>query len=74
MTQIREKTLEMLERMPEDKIVYVFNILQNIEALSAGGEKPEAMSEDDAFATIMRYSRSLPEDFDYKEELNAGNA
>ena len=34
MTRIREKTLAMIEKLPDDKIVYIFNILQNIEALS----------------------------------------
>lgn len=67
MTQIREKTLEMLERLPDEKMVYIFNILQNIEALSLN-EKEQTANED-AFATLMKYSRSLPENFDYKSEL-----
>ena len=40
MTQIRAKTLEMIEKLP-----------------------------DDAFSTLMKYHRTLPEDFDYKAEL-----
>lgn len=71
MTQIRKKTLEMLERLPEEKMIYVFNFLQNIEALSMNGEMPDTETPDDAFATLMKYSRTLPEDFDYKVELEA---
>ena len=67
MTQIREKTLEMLERLPDEKMIYIFNILQNIEAFSST-EKDETVKED-AFATLMKYSGSLPEDFDYRTEL-----
>lgn len=71
MTQIREKTLKMLEKLPDDKLIYVFNILQNIEAFSQSDEIQDLPSRDDAFATLMKYSRSLPEDFDYKAELEA---
>lgn len=34
MTQIKEKTIEMINRLPEEKMIYVFNILQNIEAMA----------------------------------------
>ena len=71
MTQIREKTLKMLEKLPDDKLVYVFNILQNIEAFSQSDKIQNLPSREDAFATLMKYSRSLPEDFDYKAELEA---
>lgn len=71
MTQIREKTLKMLEKLPDEKIIYVYNILQNIEALSQSEKIQDLPSRDDAFTTLMKYSRSLPEDFDYKAELEA---
>ena len=71
MTQIREKTLKMLEKLPDDKLVYVFNILQNIEAFSQSDKIQNLPLREDAFATLMKYSRSLPEDFDYKAELEA---
>ena len=45
MTQIREKTLKMLERLPDD----------NIEALSVSREMPEVETTDDAFSTLMKY-------------------
>lgn len=70
LTQIREKTYEMLERLPDEKMIYVFNILQNIEALSVNEEtKDDEKETDEAFATLMKYSRILPESFDYKAEL-----
>lgn len=71
MTQIREKTLKMLEKLPDDKLIYVFNILQNIEAFSQSDKIQYLPSREDAFETLMKYSRSLPEDFDYKAELEA---
>ena len=34
MTRMKEKAVEVIRRMPEDKMVYVINILQNLEAMS----------------------------------------
>ena len=34
MTRMKEKAVEVIRRMPEDKMAYVINILQNLEAMS----------------------------------------
>ena len=34
MTRMKEKAVEVIHRMPEDKMAYVINILQNLEAMS----------------------------------------
>lgn len=39
MTLIKERAIKMIERMPEDNMLYVMNILQNLEAMSADKEK-----------------------------------
>jgi len=69
MTQIKKKTLEMIERLPDDKVVYVFNILQNIEAFSTNQPIVEIKEAQEAFETLMKFQGTLPEDFDYKAEL-----
>lgn len=71
MTKIREQTLKMIERLPDDKMVYIFNILQNIEAFSMSEKTQDAEISKKAFRTLMKYSGTLPEDFDYKAELEA---
>ena len=71
MTQIREMTLKMIEKLPEEKIIYIFNILQNIEAFSMSQEVQKKDMQEDAFAVLMKYSKTLPEDFDYKAELES---
>ncbi len=38
MTQIRAKTLQLLENLSDEKLIYVFNILQNLEAFSRSEE------------------------------------
>ena len=35
MTQIKEKAIKMIQRMPEDNMLYVINILENMEAMYA---------------------------------------
>lgn len=71
MTKIREKTLEMIENLPDEKIIYIFNILQNIEAFSTEEDAQKFPIRDDAFDTLMKYHKNLPEDFNYKEEMEA---
>lgn len=70
MTEIREKTLKMLEELPDDKMIYVFNILKNIEALSAKEDISDIEERRDAFKTLMQYSGTLPADFGYESEEN----
>lgn len=62
MTQIKEKTIEMINRLPEEKMIYVFNILQNIEALAADEKKTDEENSKDAFETLLMYSGVLKED------------
>ena len=46
MTQIKERAVEMIRRMPEDNMLYVVNILQSLEAMTVDKEKdkPERRS------------------------------
>ena len=34
MTRMKEKAVEVIRRMPEDKMAYVINILQNLDEMS----------------------------------------
>jgi hypothetical protein len=34
MTPVKEKTVELIKRLPDEQVVYVFNILNNIEELA----------------------------------------
>ncbi len=74
MTRIKEKAVEMIQRMPDDDMFYVINILQNLEEMTAkkDTEKEQAMA---AFQDILKYRGRLPEDFDADKELaEAGEA
>lgn len=71
MTRLREQAIEMIKEIPEDKIIYVVNILRNVRDLSDHPQKGE-IQEDDKRILLERleqYRGRLPKDFDYKKEL-----
>ena len=68
MTQIKEKAIRMIQRMPEDNMLYVINILQNLEAMSADKEKDRQKAKM-ALENILNMPKRLPEDFDPDKEL-----
>ncbi len=70
MTRIKEKAVEMIQRMPDDNMFYVINILQNLEEMTANKDtdREQAMK---AFQDLLKFSGRLPEDFDADKELAA---
>lgn len=68
MTRIKERAVEMIQRMPEDDMLYVINILQNLEEMAANKDtdREQAMT---AFQDILKYRGRLPEDFDADKAL-----
>ena len=68
MTQIKERAVEMIRRMPEDNMLYVVNILQSLEAMTVDKEKDKQRARA-ALADILNMEKRLPDDFDEKKEL-----
>ena len=68
MTPIKERAVKMIQRMPEDNMLYVINILQNLEAMSAGKEQ-DSQNAKKALADILNMEKRLPKDVDPKKEL-----
>lgn len=68
MTIIKERAVEMIQRMPEENMLYVMNILQNLEAMSEDKEKDKQKAET-ALKNILEMEKRLPEDFDPEKEL-----
>ena len=68
MTPIKERAIKMIQRMPEDDMLYVINILQNLEAMTADKEK-DRQNAKRALTDIMNMEKRLPEDFDFRKEL-----
>ena len=68
MTQMKERAVELIERIPDEKMFYVINILQNLEEMSSNrpADKKQAM---EALQNVLKFSGGLPEDFDADKEL-----
>ena len=68
MTQMKERAVELIERIPDEKMFYVINILQNLEEMSSNrpADKKQAM---EALQNVLKVSGRLPEDFDADKEL-----
>lgn len=70
MTKLREQAIEMIKEMPEDKIIYVWNILKNVKDLSEEPNREDLLSEKgQALQILQKFKGRLPETFDYKKEL-----
>ena len=68
MTQMKERAVELIERIPDEKMFYVINILQNLEEMSSNrpADKKQAM---EALQNVLKFSGRLPGDFDADKEL-----
>lgn len=68
MTQMKERAVELIERMPDDNMFYVINILENLEEMSSNkaADKQRAM---EALQNVLQFSGRLPNDFDGDREL-----
>lgn len=68
MTQMKERAVELIERIPDEKMFYVINILQNLEEMSSNrpADKKQAM---EGLQNVLKFSGRLPEDFDADKEL-----
>lgn len=71
MTQLREQAIEMIKEIPEEKIIYVVNILKNVRDLSDYPQKGETQENNKKvlLEQLEKYRGRLPMDFDYKKEL-----
>lgn len=68
MTLIKERAIKMIQRMPEDNMLYVINILQNLEAMSIDKRKDTKKAQM-ALTQILNMEKRLPADFDPDKEL-----
>ena len=68
MIKDKERAVELIERIPDEKMFYVINILQNLEEMSSNrpADKKQAM---EALQNVLKFSGRLPEAFDADKEL-----
>ncbi len=65
MTAIRKEAIEMLEKMPEDRVVYIWQILQGINGLYNNDDKRERKEAFDRLEQLRRKGTVIDE----REEL-----
>lgn len=68
MTLVKEKAIEIIRRMPEDNMEYVFNILQNLEAMSMDREENKERART-ALSEILSMEKRLPDHYDSEKNL-----
>ncbi|MBQ7433331.1 MAG: hypothetical protein IJV50_07740 [Lachnospiraceae bacterium] len=69
MTAMREQAIELVKRMPEDKIYYLLNILENIEELVISQNSVEKTDAQTAYEELQKYRKPGVKERNYKEEL-----
>ena len=62
MTQMKERAVELIERIPDEKMFYVINILQNLEEMSSNrpADKKQAM---EALQNVLKFQRKITRRF-----------
>lgn len=68
MTLMKERAVKMIQHMPEENMLYVVNILENLQAMSARKEQDKKKAAA-ALEDILSMEKRLPDDFDMKKEL-----
>lgn len=67
MTALRKDAMDLLERMPEDKLYFIIQIMEGVNGLY--GSESENVREE-AFEQLERLRRKAPQ-IDYERELDS---
>lgn len=70
MTVIQQHAMEIIERLSDDKMYYVVNILESIEGLASETGSEELTKSQKAYQNFQRFRKSGSVERDYKEELH----
>ncbi|MDE6663952.1 MAG: UDP-N-acetylenolpyruvoylglucosamine reductase [Lachnospiraceae bacterium] len=69
MTVLKEKAVDMISRMPEEKVYYLVQLLESVEGLSANTAMDAEMPERRALEDLQRFRKRSDVEIDYKAEL-----
>lgn len=67
MTAIKGNAYELIEKLSDDKVVYIVNIMKDLDSLFNGAEPDDEKMQ--AYENLKKYRRPLDKELDYKEEL-----
>ena len=69
MTMLQKQAIDIIKKLPDDKICHVINILEGIEKLFPAKEEAELEKSQKAYQELQKYRKSCSVDRDYKSEL-----
>lgn len=69
MTMMKERAIDMISRMPEEKLYYVVQLLESVEGLSENIAKGLETPEQRALKDLQRFRKRSDVEIDYKAEL-----
>ncbi len=69
MTMLQEQAIDMIKKLPDDKIYYVVNILEGIEGLFMPKDGQRRERAQKAYQELQHYRKNSPVERDYKAEL-----
>ena len=69
MTVMKERAINMISRMPEEKLYYVVQLLESVEGLSENTVDGFETPEQKALKDLQRFRRRSDVEIDYKAEL-----
>lgn len=69
MTMLKERAVDIIKRMPEEKLFYVVQLLESVEELSENTQKEGMTLEQRALEDLQRFRKKSDVEIDYKAEL-----
>ncbi len=69
MTVLKERAVDMISRMPEEKLYYVVQLLESVEGLAENTVQGAKTPEQRALEDLRRFRKRSDVEIDYKAEL-----
>ena len=69
MTVMKERAMDMIRRMPEEKLYYVVQLLESVEGLCENTEMGVKTPQQRALEDLQRFRKRSDVEIDYKAEL-----
>ncbi len=69
MTVMQERALEMIKRLPDDKVYYIVQMLEGIEGLTSRVSQETKTTEQKAYENLQRFRKCSDVEIDYKAGL-----
>ena len=69
MTMLQEQAIDIIKKLPDDKLYHIIHLLEGVEKLFPVKEETGLEKSQKAYQELQRYRKSSLVDRDYKSEL-----